>query len=623
MNWISFLRKYGPIPRNDNMYDETIQKTARRYKIKPIEFEHPFEKKVIARFNKQPTGGFFSVILTGTAGDGKTHLCRKVWNHLNGSEDAWASDDPYLTLKRQYKRKDDQTKIPVTIHFIRDLSAWTPQQGDGWDLEKEKILYTFCNSLFDPDSKDIFLIAGNDGQLIETFRRLKENEEVRKVRSVLEDLLVEDKQSMEGVRIHFFNLSRGNSSEVFQKAIDSFLSHPGWDECYNLFAGENEFFGPQCPIRHNYELLKSPLVQLRLISLIKLCGYNDHHIPLRQMLLLLTNTVLGHPDVQDCLMIPNDIPRIIENNTVSKANIYNNIFGGNLPNRRHSITVFEYFNRFQIGFETSNRIDNILIYGEGDPKFQEYYDQLIQSDLFYGADSSFYAAKQEYLEGSNEDESSHDVFLQMLVSQRRGLFFKISENMENELNLWELTVFKYAGEFLKDIVQTLASGNQISSKILFRIIKGLNRIFTGMLIDSDREIFLATSGNYSQAKICRILIDKISVKPSKGEKVYVSLDDETKKVYLSVQLSPEIVEKFELNLTRFEFLSRIANEGALPASFSRECYEDFLAYKTQLLAAQRKRGEIEDEPDSQTIEFKVLKLSPDGKADDELVEVIP
>ena len=92
---------------------------------------------------------------------------------------------------------------------------------------------------------------------------------------------------------------------------------------------------------------------------------------------------------------------------------------------------------------------------------------------------------------------------------------------------------------------------------------------------------------------------------------------------MSVQLSPEITEKFELNLTRFEFLSRIANEGALPASFSRECYEDFLTYKTQLLAAQRKRGEIEGELDSQTIEFKVLKLSSDGKAYDVLVEVIP
>ncbi len=47
MNWIKFLRKYGPIPRADNMYDETIQRIARRYKISPIEFGHPFQADVL------------------------------------------------------------------------------------------------------------------------------------------------------------------------------------------------------------------------------------------------------------------------------------------------------------------------------------------------------------------------------------------------------------------------------------------------------------------------------------------------------------------------------------------------------------------------------------------------
>lgn len=615
-NWITFLRKYGPIPRNDNMYDETIQKTARRYKINPIEFEHPLEQKVIECFSK-PANGFSSVILTGTAGDGKTHLCRKVWKEMGGVEDLWASDNPYLKLKA-----NDQNNESVTIHFIRDLSAWTPQQGDEMDLGKEKLLHMFCHSLYDPFPRDIFIIAGNDGQLIETFRRLNEKNIVKKVRAVIEELLVEDRQSMENVRLTLFNMSRGHSSLVFQKALESFLFHPGWNDCYSLFPEENEFFGPKCPIRHNYEILKTPLVQTRLKTLIKLCEHNDHHIPLRQMLLLLTNAVLGHPEVRDYLMVPKDIPKIIENDTVSKANLYNNFFGGNLPKRRHLITVFEYFDRFQIGFETSNRIDNILIFGDGDPNFQEYYDDLIQKDIFYGANSAYHAAKIEYLEGSNEDESSHNAFLELLVAQRRGLFFKIPEALADELNLWELTVFKYAGEFLKDIVKALVEKEQINTAILQRLVKGLNRIFTGMLIDNDREIYLATSGNYSQAKICRILIDIISVKPSKGEKTTVVLDENTKKAYLLVQLSPDIIERFELNLIRFEFLSRIAIEGALPASFSRECYEDFLAFKTQLLAAQKKREKTEGEVETDTIDLRILKLSANGKADDIPVEVM-
>ncbi|QPC88869.1 hypothetical protein GA830_19890 (plasmid) [Mesorhizobium sp. NBSH29] len=36
-NWIRFLRNYGPIPTNDNMYDETIQRALARLKMPPIE----------------------------------------------------------------------------------------------------------------------------------------------------------------------------------------------------------------------------------------------------------------------------------------------------------------------------------------------------------------------------------------------------------------------------------------------------------------------------------------------------------------------------------------------------------------------------------------------------------
>ena len=33
--WIRFLRNYGPIPANDNMYDKSIQRALRRHRIEP------------------------------------------------------------------------------------------------------------------------------------------------------------------------------------------------------------------------------------------------------------------------------------------------------------------------------------------------------------------------------------------------------------------------------------------------------------------------------------------------------------------------------------------------------------------------------------------------------------
>jgi hypothetical protein len=627
--WIQFLRHYGPIPRNDNMYDETIQRSARRQKIPPIEFEHPMEDLLLRCFDHR-TVDPVSVILTGTAGDGKTHLCRKVWSKLNGDEKAWASDSAYLTLAFSYPRdrkewptsNDEELYRQVNIHFIRDLSGWAPQQGGEWEPEKEALLQKFCHSLVNPDANELFLIAANDGQLIESWRRLQQTEEVRRARQLFEDLLVEDHQERSGIRLKFFNLSRADSADLFDRALDAFLTHPGWDDLRNVSAGENELFGARCPIRHNYELLQTELVRSRLRSLLELCDRNGLHLPIRQILLLLTNAVLGHSDSKDGLMTAADVPKIIAAGTISKASLFSNIFGGNLPeNRRMGITIFDYLERFQIGHETSNRVDNLLIFGEQDEHLSKYFEALVAQDTFYGADPRFYAAKQEYIEGSDEGSDSQ-TFLELLVAQRRGLYFKIPREWEQELNLWELTVFKFAGEYLAEVVQPLLKGATVKRVILARLIRGLNRVFTGMLINADRELFLATSGNNSQAKVSRILLERVSADPNKGERIALHRDPVNGNIWLSVFFTPEIHEDFHLTLIRYEFLSRIALEGALPASFSKECYEDLLAYKSQLVAGLLRRQEKDGVVmGGASVRLNFLALTEQGMPDPKFVEV--
>jgi hypothetical protein len=451
--WLQFLRHYGPIRRNDNMYDETIQRSARRQRITPIDFEHPIEDLLLRCFD-QRTADPVSVILTGTAGDGKTHLCRKVWSKLNGDDKAWASDSPYLTLDFSYPKdrkiwptSDDQGLYrQVKIHFIRDLSGWAPQQGGEWEPDKESLLQKFGHSLVNPEGDDLFLIAANDGQLIESWRRLKQTEDVERARQLFEDLLVEDRQERSGVRLKFFNLSRADSADLFDRALEAFINHGGWRELRSSSAGENELFGSRCPIRHNLELLQSDLVRSRLRSLLELCDRNGLHVPIRQILILLTNAVLGHADCKDGLMTSADVPKVIAAGTISKASLFSNIFGANLTeNHRLGITIFDYLERFQIGHETSNRVDNLLIFGEQDEHLSKYFTALVAQDAFYGADPRFYAAKQQYIEGSDEGSDSQ-AFLDLLVAQRRGLYFKIPKEWEQELNLWELTVFKFAGE---------------------------------------------------------------------------------------------------------------------------------------------------------------------------------
>src|SRR5262245_24621765 len=159
-NWVRFLRRYGPIARNDNMYDERIQRSARRAGIRPLRFEHPYQSQVLSCF--EPQNDTSSVILTGTAGDGKTHLCRQVWQRLNGEEDT-PLDASHVRI--EVERTDGRLK---RLHIIKDLNDLTPQQGGEWDQSSQELLQLFCRSLFETDPEDIFLIAANDGQLIGT-----------------------------------------------------------------------------------------------------------------------------------------------------------------------------------------------------------------------------------------------------------------------------------------------------------------------------------------------------------------------------------------------------------------------------------------------------------------------
>src|SRR5215204_1610281 len=93
--WIRFLRQYGPIARNDNMFDEHIRRSAGRLGVQPVTFKHPLEEEFIGLFEgtgKEPT----CVVLTGTAGDGKSHLCGRLWQTLGGSAETWSSDGTYF-----------------------------------------------------------------------------------------------------------------------------------------------------------------------------------------------------------------------------------------------------------------------------------------------------------------------------------------------------------------------------------------------------------------------------------------------------------------------------------------------------------------------------------------------
>ena len=619
--WIRFLRQYGPIARNDNMYDEHIRRSAARSKLAPLLFKHPIEDELLSLFATAAQSPQ-SVVLTGTAGDGKTHLCRRVWSQLGGTDEEWDSDRVYYEINADIAGRE------ITVNIVRDLTG-LPELGEsGRFASKTDLLKCFSRTVFSEGPSSVFLIAANDGQLVDAWAGLKDlnEDDIDKTGRLFEDLLFNDLRGREGSQLTLFNLSRIPSAELFDLSLDAFLTHEGWDHCRHEADADNELFGVKCPIRRNLELLQQDQIRLRLRALLELCDHNEVHLSIRRILLLLSNAVLGFAgneaegkQVGGRLMKAVDVPRIIASNQVAKASIYNNIFGGNLTRyRRNSLDIFDYLNRFRIGQETSNRIDNLLIYGHSDSELQPYFDQLVGSDPFYGADETFLAAQQQYIEGADEDQDATTRFLELLVSQRRGLFFKIPDSMQEELPPWNLTVFSFAGEYLERVIARLRDGKLIQKGVLARLTKGLNRVFIGMLVSSDRELLLATGLSGSAAKVSCILEDRISVARRMTEQIKVLFDDSGMPI-LRVCLTDKIHVDLRLTLTRFEFLSRVA-DGVLPGSFSKECHEDILAFKSRILtASQQRRDEMNAHDDGMT--FRMLELDELGNPIEEVVEL--
>lgn len=600
--WIKFLRMYGPCATNDNMYDETIQHALKRLDITPLVLPAPFLEEILANFSSSSP---VSQIITGTAGDGKTYRCRQVWLHLGGNEQEWM---------RGQKKVVSLHRGGHEIIFIKDLSELL-------ERESTPLLKKIAADVSSPTSSRSYLIAANHGQLLEKLKSCADDPAVARMLSAVEEMLFR-KQEADGLRLRLLNLSRARATLLIGEIIEQVGQHPGWEGCQScpLMQGEN-----RCPIRENRQRLlgesDNKLLRTRLEALIEICAQNDVHLPVRQLLILITNALLGHPAARDGLMTCDDAKRFVQDGQVADASIYRNLFGDNLSRRRAEQTdVFVKLNAFGIGHETSNAADNLLVYGSDDPELQKPFAELVGADQFYGATPTYIRYQQDYLEGY--DDSARARFLKVLQAQRQRLFFTMPERYAAELDLWDLTVFRYAGLFLRAVTQV--HGKQpLDRRVMSLVMRGLNRLSTGNLVQNSDELVLATSGSLSQSKQSPLLDEIISVVKRQGEEVsLVPLDDFKTAIRVKVARQDPGPVDLELTPTRFEFLGRVA-EGALPSSFSLECQEDLLAFKARLLAATARRRQLDgdDEEEEGEVSLRFIELASDGKANQRRVIV--
>lgn len=579
--WIKFLRSYGPTPNNTTLFDEYVTGALGKSKVAPITLSSP-ELDRIKTFLVSGVRG--SVLIAGTAGDGKTYHCRSLWAELGGSPQDWANP----AAVKEVGLPDGRIAT-----FVKDLSELTSEQSDA-------VFSLLEDSVLGSEDNRFLVIAANHGQILERLRDLGiRQDRTHPLRKPIQDAFLQSGESP--ARLAIFDLSRATHRKTLSEVLFAVANHPDWDKCGGCSQQDG---AAVCPIYENRNRLlgvnDEGRFSKRLGDIVEVARLNGWHLPVRDMLALASNMVLGHPDAKEGLMACSDVAKIQEANLVEHASLYDNAFGANLPLRRAmSRPVFRALAAFGIGSETTNMVDGLLVYGSDDPQLTTRFNRLMRSDSVYGATPGYLASLDSYLEGEESArlESGAFEFLARLQTQRRRFFFTVPDG-EPDYSHWPMTAFRFAGDYLS-MVDLLAAGGAVSDGVRARLVKGLNRVMTGLLIENDDKLFVASSGGFSQSRVSVLCDTEVPAKRQGGKGMRIRLDPLTARPTIDVALVQGEVHSasFALTPVRFEFLCRVS-EGALPGSFSNECLEDMLAFKAKLLRKEellRERMLFEDD----------------------------
>jgi hypothetical protein len=608
---IELLRSYGPVSSSDTLCDENVGLAEATYGVEPI-------RTAAARLDDIGTalleGDGRSVILTGTAGDGKTYHIRAFFErHFPERMADWPGNDGVMSVPLHDGRE---------LRVIRDLS----EVSDG---DKQAELSSFASALLRENDRRLYLVAANDGQLLKYFRDAVSNggsssKRYRDIQRALSTMMREEREEDQGLALRLINLSRTWEPGLVDRIFDAVLRHPAWqDQCGTCVANSD---GRTCPIRLNRSLLieeedRPSVFRQRLRESLRLAACNDQHVPIRQLLTLVVNIVLGdakNPDrpLLDCATAR----RRASHRDYRYTNPYDNALGLNLrPERRRANRVFNVFEVFGVGLETNNLVDGMLVQGEP----ADLHARLFDEEKTYGADL-FDGIRRAYLGGGGSDQAV-DAFRKELKAQRRRAFFRLSGAVEgDQASPWRLTIFQHGGEYLK-LLDALASGagRGVTDPYARQLVKGLNRAFTGMMANDENHLWLAgTIGKTDDpaGRVCTI--DRIERSSSTNLGVRLSIDPVTRRPALGLSLPPVMksdrrLPLLDLRPLLFEYLMRVAG-GSLPASFSRQCHQEIRHFALVTVAAVQELF-AQDEPGPEVV--RVLSLGTQGDIQASRIEI--
>lgn len=596
---VDYLRTYGPLAASDSIYDEHVVRSAKANGVETIEIPSPLLGKLVGNFaGPDPV----SVILTGTAGDGKTWHCRKTYVALGGDPVRWDAADGMLELPLPSGK---------TLLVVKDLSQFHE------DPRQEQIFEGLVRSVASGEGDTVYLLAANDGQLLRFLRKhLGADAEVTKLEESVRHMLEGDETRWQGLNLEMHNLSRQSHGELFEQIVDAVTGHPGWERCEGCSLLE----GGACAIRRNREVLSvraDASMRRRLGDLIRISAANDTHLPVRHILVLIVNVLLGVSGRKNTMMTCAISHAMAAESSQAGSNPYDSAAGLNLKaNENREYLAFNVFQNAGIGLETNNEIDALLIDKQPAALHRDY----VTSDPVHG-ERLFENLRSNYRKGAYDDFGPLQAALE---GQRRRLFFVLPETAgESEIDPWRLTVFRHGGQYLA-FCRDLSEGKQ-SKHIKSRLVTGLNRSYSGVMCEDSNVLWLTGPAANTQSRVGRILDCELPVgSDAQGAVCFDFGMERGGRPKMSVKARAGFRDPFQevachsLSPLLFEYLMRV-ERGSLPGSFSRQCFEELRQFRLRIMAQLHKMGLAEREDLNG---MKIVRLGEDGRLVADALDVV-
>lgn len=518
--------------------------------------------------------GASAVILTGDAGHGKTHLCRRlIEDYLGYSSDESDQNSSRAILNTRCDGLEQiQSLMPGNrpVRIFKDFSEITT------DIAAERLEKAL------EDKNVITIVCANEGRLRASLSDGPERPNCRKILDRFEGSFHDGLCSVDG-EIHLVNLNYQSiaaesvDDSLLKKALKEWTTGTRWKVCHNCEASTH------CPIYHNQKLLhqKNSLSSERLEQLnllFKTLERTDVVITIRDMLMVVAYLITGG-------LTCDDVHRLVATSRkvgwARQYAFYNLLFErpeSLSQGQISAIPVLRSLTKVDPGLRASRETDDKLINstnlfpsGELDLLFPVTEDNSYQHKHIDASDGidQILVTPTTRLERKKEAQFSRSI----VRSLRRRAFF---DALDFDGNPLKKLGFEFGDQFSEVVSQKIRP--QQLAILKRKVAAGFHHIQGLQLFSKEHQLKLvdpAFSATGAKAAILSGTIPPVKMKVIAQEEkwgnssheyaISKSVDWIERNLVLTIEAAEEL-HSLTMDLTMFDCLMRASN-GHVPAKF--------------------------------------------------------